>query len=69
MPSTTAAPSEPVQVDEHPTVDRNLLRRAALERLAKELAAQRLHRDGFIAEAQMTGQLEQQVRESWIRRT
>jgi eukaryotic-like serine/threonine-protein kinase len=42
----------------HPAVDRNLLRPVALKRLAKELASQPLYRDGFIAEAQMTGQLE-----------
>jgi serine/threonine-protein kinase len=42
----------------HSAVDRNLLREVALKRLAKELAARPLYRDGFIAEAQMTGQLE-----------
>ncbi len=42
----------------HPAEDRNLLRPVALKRLAKELAAQQFYRDGFIAEAQMTGQLE-----------
>ena len=42
----------------HPAVDRNLLRPVALKRLAKELAKEPFYRDGFIAEAQMTGQLE-----------
>jgi serine/threonine-protein kinase len=42
----------------HPAVDRNLLRPVALKRLAKELAITPFYRDGFIAEAQMTGQLE-----------
>jgi eukaryotic-like serine/threonine-protein kinase len=42
----------------HPAVDRYLLRRVALKRLAKELAANPFYRDGFIAEAQMNGQLE-----------
>src|SRR3954466_11011169 len=42
----------------HPAIDRNLLRPVALERLANELASQPRYRDGFIAEAQMTGQLE-----------
>jgi serine/threonine-protein kinase len=41
----------------HAAVDRNLLRPVALKRLAKELAAQDLYRDGFVAEAQITGQL------------
>jgi CRP-like cAMP-binding protein len=41
----------------HPAVDRNLLRPVALKRLSKELAAKQFYRDGFIAEAQMTGQL------------
>jgi serine/threonine protein kinase len=42
----------------HPATDRNLLRHVALKRLDKELAQQSFYRDGFIAEAQMTGQLE-----------
>jgi serine/threonine-protein kinase len=42
----------------HPATDRNLLRHVALKRLAKELAEEPFYRDGFIAEAQMTGQLE-----------
>jgi eukaryotic-like serine/threonine-protein kinase len=42
----------------HPAFDRYLLRQVALKRLAPELAAQPFYRDGFIAEAQMTGQLE-----------
>jgi eukaryotic-like serine/threonine-protein kinase len=42
----------------HPAIDRNLLRPVALKRLAKELASKQLYREGFIAEAQMTGQLE-----------
>ncbi len=42
----------------HPATDRNLLRHVALKRLDKELAKEKFYRDGFIAEAQMTGQLE-----------
>jgi serine/threonine protein kinase len=42
----------------HPATDRNLLRHVALKRLDKDLARERFYRDGFIAEAQMTGQLE-----------
>jgi hypothetical protein len=42
----------------HPATDRNLLRPVALKRLDKELARQQFYRDGFVAEAQMTGQLE-----------
>jgi serine/threonine-protein kinase len=42
----------------HPATDRNLLRHVALKRLAKELARESFYRDGFIAEAQITGQLE-----------
>jgi serine/threonine-protein kinase len=42
----------------HPATDRNLLRHVALKRLDKELAQQDFYRDGFIAEAQITGQLE-----------
>jgi serine/threonine-protein kinase len=42
----------------HPAVDRNLLRQVALKRLDKEYATKGFYRDSFIAEAQMTGQLE-----------
>jgi len=42
----------------HPATDRNLLRHVALKRLDKELSREPFYRDGFIAEAQMTGQLE-----------
>jgi serine/threonine-protein kinase len=42
----------------HPATDRNLLRHVALKRLDKTLAKTPMYRDGFIAEAQMTGQLE-----------
>lgn len=42
----------------HPATDRNLLRHIALKRLDRELAKVPMYRDGFIAEAQMTGQLE-----------
>jgi serine/threonine-protein kinase len=42
----------------HPATDRNLLRHVALKRLDKDLAKVPMYRDGFIAEAQMTGQLE-----------
>ena len=42
----------------HPATDRNLLRHVALKRLDKELAKVPMYKDGFIAEAQMTGQLE-----------
>jgi eukaryotic-like serine/threonine-protein kinase len=42
----------------HPATDRNLLRHVALKRLAKELVSESFYRDGFIAEAQITGQLE-----------
>jgi serine/threonine-protein kinase len=42
----------------HPATDRNLLRHVALKRLDKELAKQRFYREGFIAEAQIAGQLE-----------
>ena len=42
----------------HPATDRNLLRHVALKRLDKQLARQSFYRDGFIAEAQITGQLE-----------
>jgi eukaryotic-like serine/threonine-protein kinase len=42
----------------HPAFDRHLLRHVAMKRLAHELAVEPFYRDGFIAEAQMTGQLE-----------
>jgi hypothetical protein len=42
----------------HPATDRNLLRHVALKRLDKSLASHPFYRDGFIAEAQITGQLE-----------
>src|SRR5579871_4826018 len=42
----------------HPATDRNLLRHVALKRLSKDLAKEGFYRDGFIAEAQITGQLE-----------
>lgn len=42
----------------HPATDRNLLRHVALKRLDRELAKVPMYREGFIAEAQMTGQLE-----------
>jgi hypothetical protein len=42
----------------HPAIDRNLLRHVALKRLDKEYADSPQYRDGFIAEAQITGQLE-----------
>lgn len=42
----------------HPALDRHLLRRVALKRLRKELAQEPFYRDGFVAEAQITGQLE-----------
>ncbi|HEX3769965.1 MAG TPA: serine/threonine-protein kinase [Polyangiaceae bacterium] len=42
----------------HPATDRNLLRHVAMKRLDKDLAKQPFYRDGFIAEGQMTGQLE-----------
>jgi eukaryotic-like serine/threonine-protein kinase len=42
----------------HPATDRNLLRQVALKRLDKEFASNAFYRDGFIAEAQITGQLE-----------
>jgi eukaryotic-like serine/threonine-protein kinase len=42
----------------HPATDRNLLRHVALKRLDQELSKEPFYRDGFIAEAQMTGQLE-----------
>jgi len=42
----------------HPAIDRNLLRHVALKRLDKDYATKDFYRDAFIAEAQMTGQLE-----------
>jgi serine/threonine-protein kinase len=42
----------------HPAVDRNLLRHVALKRLDKEYVDNPDYRTGFIAEAQITGQLE-----------
>jgi serine/threonine-protein kinase len=42
----------------HPAMDRNLLRNVALKRLDKTYATRPFYRDSFIAEAQMTGQLE-----------
>jgi hypothetical protein len=42
----------------HPATDRNLLRHVALKRLDKDLAREPMYREGFIAEAQITGQLE-----------
>src|SRR6478752_3670704 len=42
----------------HPATDRNLLRHVALKRLDKEMSQEPFYRDGFIADAQITGQLE-----------
>jgi len=42
----------------HPATDRHLLRHVALKRLDRELSKVPMYRDGFVAEAQMTGQLE-----------
>ena len=42
----------------HPATDRNLLRHVALKRLDRELAREPMYKEGFVAEAQMTGQLE-----------
>ncbi|MDB4945030.1 MAG: hypothetical protein JWP97_4564 [Labilithrix sp.] len=42
----------------HPAADCNLLRHVALKRLDKDFADKPFYRDSFIAEAQMTGQLE-----------
>ena len=42
----------------HPALDRNLLRQVALKRLDKRYMDAEFYRDSFIAEAQMTGQLE-----------
>lgn len=44
----------------HAALDRNLLRHVALKRLDAKLADVPMYRDGFIAEAQITGQLEHQ---------
>ncbi|MGO9708452.1 MAG: hypothetical protein ACLQBL_06305, partial [Polyangiaceae bacterium] len=42
----------------HPAADLNLLRQVALKRLDKDYASDDFYRDAFIAEAQITGQLE-----------
>ena len=42
----------------HPATDRNLLRPVALKRLDKEIATKPFYRDAFVAEGQITGQLE-----------
>jgi serine/threonine-protein kinase len=42
----------------HPATDRNLLRHVALKRLDREFSKVPMYKEGFIAEAQMTGQLE-----------
>ncbi|MEZ4221868.1 MAG: protein kinase [Polyangiaceae bacterium] len=42
----------------HPAMDRNLLRPVALKRLDAKLSQVPMYRDGFVAEAQITGQLE-----------
>ncbi len=42
----------------HPATDRNLLRHVALKRLDPDFASETFYRNGFIAEAQITGQLE-----------
>jgi hypothetical protein len=42
----------------HPATDRNLLRHVALKRLDREFAKESFYCGGFIAEAQITGQLE-----------
>lgn len=44
----------------HAALDRNLLRHVAMKRLDAKLADTPMYRDGFIAEAQITGQLEHQ---------
>ncbi len=44
----------------HVALDRHLLRHVALKRLDAKLADVPMYRDGFIAEAQITGQLEHQ---------
>jgi serine/threonine-protein kinase len=42
----------------HPATDKNLLRHVAVKRLDQRYATKAFYRDSFIAEAQMTGQLE-----------
>ena len=42
----------------HPATDRNLLRHVALKRIDKDYASHPFYRDAFIAEGQITGQLE-----------
>ena len=42
----------------HPATDRNLLHHVALKRLDKSLVGERFYVEGFIAEAQIAGQLE-----------
>jgi serine/threonine-protein kinase len=42
----------------HPATDQNLLRHVALKRLDKDYATDDFYRDAFIAEGQITGQLE-----------
>ncbi len=42
----------------HVVTDRNLLRNVAMKRLDKQFVSHDVYREGFIAEAQMTGQLE-----------
>ncbi|HEY8078430.1 MAG TPA: protein kinase, partial [Labilithrix sp.] len=42
----------------HPATDRNLLRHVAMKRLDPRYATKTFYRDSFIAEAQMSGQLE-----------
>jgi serine/threonine-protein kinase len=42
----------------HAATDRNLLRHVAMKRIDRKLAEVPMYREGFIAEAQMTGQLE-----------
>ena len=42
----------------HTAIDRYLLRKVALKRLSKDLAQHPFYRDGFVAEAQIAGQLE-----------
>ncbi|MBX3127841.1 MAG: protein kinase [Polyangiaceae bacterium] len=42
----------------HPALDKNLLRAVALKRLDRTLSEEPMYHDGFVAEAQITGQLE-----------
>ena len=42
----------------HPATDRNLMRHVALKRMDRRLAENAFYRQGFIVEAQITGQLE-----------